>query len=288
MLILSPKIAITIAKNCDRNASTVTFRNPIPKFSDMPENAPSFTVRIAETDADLLAAQRLRYDVFVRELGGGGEMVDHDQGLERDRFDPWFDHMVVEDDRTGQIVGVYRLLRGEVAEQAGQFYSEDEYDLSVLKTSGRRLLELGRSCLHPDYRGGMAMFHLWSGLADYVERHGVEILFGVASFHGTDPQALADPLASLHHNHLAPEDLRVRAQPRHFQPMDLLGAGEFDRRRAMLETPALIKAYLRLGGFVGDGAFVDHTFNTTDVCLILDTARMNERQRRIYTGGRES
>jgi putative hemolysin len=254
----------------------------------MPAAAPSFSVRIARTDADLLAAQRLRYDVFVRELGGSGDMVDHDQGLERDRFDPWFDHMVVEDDTTGQIVGVYRLLRGEVAEQAGQFYSEDEYDVSVLKASGRKLLELGRSCLHADYRGGMAMFHLWSGLADYVERHGIEVLFGVASFHGTDPQALADPLSSLHHNHLAPEDLRVRAQPQHFQPMDLLGEGEFDRRRAMLETPALIKAYLRLGGFVGEGAFVDHAFNTTDVCLILDTARMNERQRRIYTGGRES
>jgi putative hemolysin len=254
----------------------------------MPAAAPSFSVRIARTDADLLAAQRLRYDVFIRELGGSGDMVDHDQGLERDRFDPWFDHMVVQDDTTGQIVGVYRLLRGEVAEQAGQFYSEDEYDLSVLKASGRKLLELGRSCLHADYRGGMAMFHLWSGLADYVERHGIEVLFGVASFHGTDPQALADPLSSLHHNHLAPEDLRVRAQPQHFQPMDLLGPGEFDRRRAMLETPALIKAYLRLGGFVGEGAFVDHAFNTTDVCLILDTARMNERQRRIYTGGRDS
>lgn len=254
----------------------------------MPAAAPSFSVRIAETDADLLAAQRLRYDVFIRELGGSGDMVDHDQGLERDRFDPWFDHMVVQDDTTGQIVGVYRLLRGEVAEQAGQFYSEDEYDLSVLKASGRKLLELGRSCLHADYRGGMAMFHLWSGLADYVERHGIEVLFGVASFHGTDPQALADPLSSLHHNHLAPEDLRVRAQPQHFQPMDLLGPSEFDRRRAMLETPALIKAYLRLGGFVGEGAFVDHAFNTTDVCLILDTARMNERQRRIYTGGRDS
>ncbi|NSY41148.1 GNAT family N-acetyltransferase [Leisingera sp. ANG59] len=250
----------------------------------MSDPAPEFSVKIADTDDELRAAQALRYDVFVRELRGGGEMVDHDAGLERDRFDPFFDHMLVTDEATGTVAGVYRLLRDDQAARAGQFYSEDEYDLSVLKASGRRLLELGRSCLHPDYRGGMAMFHLWSGLADYVEWNGIEVLFGVASFHGTDPQQLANPLAMLHHSHLAPPELRVRSKS--FQPMDLVDVGELDRKRAMVETPALIKAYLRLGGFVGEGAYIDHAFNTTDVCLILDTARMNERQRRIYAGGR--
>lgn len=250
----------------------------------MPDSGPSFTVKIAQSEEDLRAAQRLRYDVFVRELGGGGEMVDHDQGLEKDRFDPFFDHMLVLDDATDAVVGVYRLLRDEQAQALGQFYSEDEYDLSVLKQSGRKLLELGRSCLHPDYRGGMAMYHLWNGLARYVLEHEIEVLFGVASFHGTDPQALAQPLSMLYHNHLAPEDLRVRTQPQHFVDMNLMLSEDLDRRKAMLEVPALIKAYLRLGGFVGDGAFIDHSFNTTDVCLILDTARMNERQRRIYSG----
>lgn len=252
----------------------------------MPDNGPDFSVKIAETDAELRAAQALRYDVFVRELGGGGVMVDHEQGLEMDRFDPFFDHMLVTDNKAGQVVGVYRLLRGAQAEKMGQFYSEDEYDLTALKQSGRKLLELGRSCLHADYRGGMAMFHLWSGLADYVEQHQIEILFGVASFHGTEIDPLANPLSMLHHNHLAPEDLRVRAQPAHFQSMNLVAKADLDRRQAMLDTPALIKAYLRLGGFVGEGAYVDHAFNTTDVCLVLDTARMNERQRKIYAGGR--
>jgi len=252
----------------------------------MPDSGPAFSVKIAETRDELRAAQALRYDVFVRELGGGGEMVDHAQGLERDRFDPFFDHMIATDTGTGRVVGVYRLLRDDQARAAGQFYSEDEYDLSVLKSSGRRLLELGRSCLHPDYRGGTAMFHLWTALAAYVARHDIEILFGVASFHGTDVQALAQPLSMLHHNHLAPPELRVRARAEHFQPMDLVPEGQLDRRRAMLEVPALIKAYLRLGGFVGEGVFIDHAFNTTDVCLVLDTARMNERQRRLYTGER--
>ncbi len=250
----------------------------------MPEAGPSFTVKLAETDAELHAAQRLRYDVFVRELGGGGEMVDHDAGLERDKFDPYFDHMLAIDDLTGETVGVYRLLPGERAAELGQFYSEDEYDLSVLKQSGRKLLELGRSCLHPDYRGGTAMYHLWNGLATYVAERQIEVLFGVASFHGTDVQALAQPLSMLHHNHLAPPDLRVRAQPEVFESMDLVAPDALDRRAAMVQVPALIKAYLRLGGFVGEGAFIDHAFNTTDVCLILDTARMNERQRRIYSG----
>ncbi|GAA6157998.1 GNAT family N-acetyltransferase [Ruegeria sp. HU-ET01832] len=250
----------------------------------MSGTGPSFTVRLAETEAELRAAQRLRYDVFVRELGGGGEMVDHDAGLEQDRFDPYFDHMLAIDDQTGETVGVYRLLPGERAADLGQFYSEDEYDVSVLKDSGRKLLELGRSCLHPDYRGGTAMYHLWNGLAAYVNARQIEVLFGVASFHGNDVQALEQPLSMLHHNHLAPPDLRVRAQPDVFQPMDLVDVDALDRRAAMVQVPALIKAYLRLGGFVGEGAFIDHAFNTTDVCLILDTARMNERQRRIYTG----
>lgn len=250
----------------------------------MPDAGPSFTVKLAENDTELQAAQRLRYDVFIRELGGGGEMVDHDAGLERDRFDPYFDHMLAVDDQSGKVVGVYRLLPGDRASEIGQFYSEDEYDLSILKQGGRKLLELGRSCLHPDYRGGTAMYHLWNGLAAYVAEREIEVLFGVASFHGTDPQALAQPLSMLHHNHLAPPDLRVRAQPEVFQPMDMLDSDKLDRRAAMVQVPALIKAYLRLGGFVGEGAFIDHMFNTTDVCLILDTARMNERQRRIYGG----
>lgn len=250
----------------------------------MQDSVPEFSVKIAATEEELRAAQALRYDVFVRELGGGGAMIDHEAGLEQDRFDPFFDHMLVTDTARGMVVGVYRLLRDDQAAKAGQFYSEDEYDLSVLKASGRRLLELGRSCLHPDYRGGMAMFHLWSGLAQYVEKHGIEVLFGVASFHGTDPQQLASPLAMLHHNHLAPPELLVRSKS--FQPMDLVAKADLDRKRAMLEIPALIKAYLRLGGFVGEGAYIDHAFNTTDVCLILDTARMNERQRKIYAGGR--
>lgn len=243
-----------------------------------------FHVRLAETNADLEAAQRLRYDVFVSELGGGGAMVDHDAGLERDRFDPFLDHLLLFDDRSGAVVGVYRLMQQHMALRAGGFYSSGEYDLTPLETCGRRILELGRSCLHPDYRGGMAMHHLWSGLADYIAKHEIEVLFGVASFHGTDVAALKQPLSFLHHRHLASPKLRVKARDTSFQSMDLLDEADLDRKAAMLQMPSLIKAYLRLGGMVGEGAFVDHDFNTVDVCLIMDTHQMNARQSKIYRG----
>lgn len=254
---------------------------------------PQFKLKLAETPQELQAAQRLRYKVFVEELGGHGAMVDDAARLEQDQFDPHFDHLILMDealevDPIDKVVGVYRLLPSDRAETLGRFYSEDEYDLSTLKASGRKLLELGRSCLHPAYRGGAAMFHLWNGLASYVFDNEIEILFGVASFHGTDPEDLAAPLSLLHHRHLAPEYLRTRAQPEHFQSMNLIAEDQIDRRAAMLAVPALIKAYLRLGGFVGEGAFVDHAFNTTDVCLIMDTTRMNEKQKALYTRGTQT
>ncbi len=243
----------------------------------------AYRVRLARGPEDLRAAQALRYAVFVTELGGDGPLVDHVCGLETDAFDPFADHLLLTDPAAGDaVIAVYRLMRADQAALAGGFYGANEYDLTPLLASGRRVLELGRSCLHPDYRGGTAMMTLWQGLADYVARHAIEVLFGVASFPGTDVQALAQPLSILHHRHLAPTDLRVRALPQHFRPMDLIPADQIDARAAMVQTPAQIKAYLRLGGFVGEGACVDHAFNTTDVCLLLDTARMTATQRRIH------
>lgn len=256
----------------------------------MLSHSPKFQTRLAASESDIKAAQRLRYNVFVAELGGDGDLVDHDARLERDVFDPHYDHLLLEDtERTenDSVVGVYRLLRGDQLKKAGRFYVEDEYDLSVLKSSGRPIMELGRSCLHEDYRGGTAMHALWNGLASYVLENGIEVMFGVASFHGTDVSKLAQPLSFLHHRHLAPVDLRVRALPEHFQTMNLLPETKVDRLAALRATPALIKAYLRLGGFVGEGAFVDKPFNTTDVCLVMDTARMSEKHRDIYVKARK-
>jgi L-ornithine Nalpha-acyltransferase len=244
----------------------------------------ALTLRLAATPRDLAAAQRLRYRVFVQELGGDGPLVDHAGMLECDAFDAVFDHLLLIDTARDakaldDVVGVYRLLPGDRV-GAGRFYSEDEYDLTALRTSGRRLLELGRSCVHAEYRGGAAMLLLWNALADYVLERDIEVLFGVASFPGTDAGALRGPLAYLHAQHLAPPALRVTARAAGYQRMDLGGA--VDRKAALAAMPPLIRAYLRLGGFVGEGAFVDRAFNTTDVCLVMDTAAMSAKHREFY------
>lgn len=251
---------------------------------------PNLEIRLASNEQDLRGAQRLRYRVFVEELGGDGHMVDHQARLEIDQFDQYFDHLILVDRRRNaeqldHVVGVYRMLSGANAGNAGGFYSEVEYDLSTLRGSGRKLLELGRSCLDRDYRGGVALHLLWHGLADYVQRNEVEIMFGVASFHGTDLGTLQVPLSYLHHHHLAPDDLHVRLWSGQGLPASIIDKGAIDRLSAMRAMPALIKAYLRLGGFVGQGAYVDQAFNTTDVCLILDIARMKPSQRAQYTPG---
>lgn len=245
-----------------------------------------FQVRLAQGPADLRAAQRLRYRVFIEELGGDGPMVDHGNRLERDPFDPVADHLILVDstrdaEAGDHVVGAYRLLRDDQAGAFGRFYCDSEYDLTPLRQSGRRLLELGRSCVDLDYRGGSSVFHLWNALADYVLDNGIEILFGVASFHGTDAAALAQPLSWLRYRHLAPPGLRPRS--RRYQPMDLIPEAALDRQQAMAAMPPLIRAYLRLGGFVGDGAFIDHEFNTTDVLLLMDTAAMSSRHKGFYT-----
>ncbi|MDO5528729.1 MAG: GNAT family N-acyltransferase [Paracoccus sp. (in: a-proteobacteria)] len=249
------------------------------------------SVRLAASEAEIEAAQRLRYRVFVKELGGDGEMVDHARGLERDAFDPVVDHLLLLDSRRSpgdEVVGVYRLMTGEKARAFGRFYCDAEYDLDVLRASGRSLLELGRSCVDADYRGGTGMFLMWNGLAEYVLSRDIEIMFGVASFHGLDIPALAPALSWLHHHHLAPEALRPRARPEGFQRMDLTPPGEIDRREAMAAMPALIKAYLRLGGTVGEGAYLDREFNTTDVFLLMDTAAMSAKHRGFYTRQHEA
>lgn len=240
-------------------------------------------VRLVSGEADLASAQRLRYRVFVEELGGSGPLVDHAARREMDEFDAHCDHLVLTDSSRPEgdhVVGVYRLMQAHHAQAAGRFYCASEYDLEPLLNSGRPLLELGRSCVDPAYRRGMGLPMMWQALGGYVAEHGIEILFGVASFHGTDTKALAAPLSLLCHEYLAPEALRARS--RIHQPMDLIPADMLDRKAAMQAIPALIKGYLRLGGFVGDGAYVDHAFNTTDVLLMMDTERLNARAANRY------
>lgn len=252
-------------------------------------DAGRFVVRLAGNDLDVAAAQRLRYRVFVEEMGAIPSPQDKAARRETDRYDPYFEHLLLIDtectdpDKELGVVGVYRLLRGSRAAQGIGFYGASEYDLTLLEQYDGETLELGRSCVDADYRGGAGMHLLWTGLGQYVAEHTVRILFGVASFHGNDPAQMAQALSYLYHNHLAPEDLRVRARAENYTDMAILPPDQINKIEAMRQIPALIKAYIRLGGYVGDGAFVDRAFNTVDVCLLMDTGRMVQRYRTFYS-----
>ncbi|MEM6945261.1 MAG: GNAT family N-acetyltransferase, partial [Pseudomonadota bacterium] len=220
----------------------------------MQVDAGRFTVRLAANEEEVAAAQRLRYRVFVEEMGASVTDQDRVDRRERDSYDPYFDHLVLIDnenedpDIENGVVGVYRLMRGSRAAAGIGFYGDQEYDLSRLKNCGVETLELGRSCVDATHRGGSGMHLLWTGLGRYVDEHAVGILFGVASFHGNQTEPLAHALGYLHHRHLAPADLRVRALDTSFARMDILEASEVDGKEALRQIPALIKAYIRLGG----------------------------------------
>ncbi len=262
-----------------------SYRKGLPMRID----AGRFTVRLAEVDADVAAAQRLRYRVFVEEMGATASPEDRAERRESDRFDPYFEHMLLIDrectdpDKERGVVGVYRLMRGARAREGIGYYGAQEYDLSKLDAHPRETLELGRSCVDADYRGGAGMHLLWSGLGAYVVEHEIGLMFGVASFHGRSTEPLDQALSYLHHHHLAPDDLRVRALPESYAEMAILPPEQVDKSEAMRQIPALIKGYIRIGGYVGDGAFIDHDFNTVDVCLLMDTARMVQSVRKFYS-----
>jgi putative hemolysin len=244
-----------------------------------------YRVKIAETEAERLGAQRLRYRVFVEEMGAAATAEERAARREWDAFDPWFDHLVLVDrdapgeDPLDRVVGVYRLMRRAAARAGVGFYGAAQYDLGPIEASPRESAEIGRSCVAPEHRGGAAMALLWAGVADYVIARGVEVLFGVASFPGVDPDAIAEPLSLLHHRHLAPPELRVRARPPDAVPMDRLPLDAIDPARAMRHIPPLIRSYLRFGGVVGEGASIDRPFNTTDVCVLMDATKVATQRR---------
>jgi putative hemolysin len=248
-----------------------------------------YRVKLVENDIEREGAQRLRYRVFVDELGARVGEADRASRLERDAFDEDADHLILIDrdtpskDPRDAVVGTYRLTLGDGADRGARFYGASEYDLSCVLASGRPCVELGRSCVAKQHRGGAAMHLLWNGLADYVLSRRIKIIFGVASFPGIDPAPFAEALTFLHRRHLAPPELRARAWPDRFVAMDRMPPEAVDPARALRMIPSLIKAYLRLGGGVGDGACVDHAFNTTDVFVAMDTARMAERYRGFKT-----
>ncbi len=252
-------------------------------------------VRLAETEAEVEAAQHLRYRVFYEEMSALPSAEMRSVRRDFDRFDEFCDHLLVVDrsamDEHGQpqVVGTYRMIREVYAAKAGGFYTSTEYDLTPMLQAwpaDTRYLELGRSCVLKEWRSkASTMQLLWRGLMAYSARFSSEVMFGCASLHGTDPEKLALPLSYLHHFYPMPECLRVRALPGLYTEMNLMPKEAVDVKQALRELPPLVKGYLRAGCRIGDGAFVDRQFDTTDVFIYLPMKDMDPRYMSRFGSG---
>jgi L-ornithine Nalpha-acyltransferase len=263
---------------------------PPTRIGELRMIAGPLEVRLAKNDAEVAAAQRLRYEVFYEELKAKASPEAAEARRDFDRFDPFCDHLIVIDHKgegAGRIVGVYRLMRRDVAAEAGQFYTQDEFNIRKLLRGGRQILELGRSCVHPDYRSAGVMNLMWRALAHYVTMHDIKILFGCASFPGADPKAHALALSYLHHYHLAPPQMRPKALRKRYVRMDRMSPDKIDAKAAQHALPPLLRGYLRLGGVIGDGAVIDEAFDTVDVCIVVRTDRLAEDYARRYMNVRK-
>jgi len=251
--------------------------------------AGDFEVRLARTAADIEAAQALRYRIFYEEMAAHPSPETAELRRDFDAYDDVCDHLLVLDRRRGDgpegIVGTYRLIRRPAAAKMGRFYSSAEYDVQKMIDYPGEVLELGRSCIAKDARNTATMQMLWRGIALYAYHYNIQVMFGCASFPGVDPAQHAQALSYLYHHHLAPPELRVRALESRYVKMDVLERGSYDQRKAMGRVPPLIKGYLRLGGFVGDGAVIDSEFNTTDVFIMVKTELVTEKYIRHYERG---
>jgi putative hemolysin len=248
----------------------------------------SLEVRLATTAKEIRWAQRLRFKVFYNEMSAVPFGTSRFSRRDADDYDAICDHLLVLDHnvkpkpfRAGKpkVVGTYRLLRQEVADRHGGFYTAGEYDIAPLidRHPGLRFLELGRSCVLKPYRNKRTVELLWHGIWTYVLHHRIDVMIGCASLEGTDPRRLALPLSFLHHHARAPDDWRGRARPERYLAMDILAKGAVDPKAALHALPPLIKGYLRLGATFGDGAVIDRQFGTTDVLVILPVSAIRQR-----------
>jgi putative hemolysin len=248
----------------------------------------SLEVRLATRPREVRCAQRLRFQVFCEEMTAAPAPGSRLMRREADEYDALCDHLLVIDhavrrmafrSTTPRVVGTYRLLRQEVADRAFGFYSAGEYDIDPLLAAhpGLRFLELGRSCVMPEYRNKRTVELLWRGIWRFVLHHHIDVMFGCASLEGTDPEGLALPLSFLHHHAAAAEPWRARALGERHVPMGMLDREAVDPKAALRALPPLIRGYLRLGAAFGDGAVIDRRFGTTDVFVVLPVAAISRR-----------
>lgn len=236
------------------------------------------------------AAQSLRYQVFFEEMGAKAGLDTLESKLDVDEFDEVCDHLLVVEHQDGggyNVVGTYRLLRREAMQKIGRFYTDSEFDISLIKQYRGNILEVGRSCVHPNFRNRSVMQLLWRGIGAYVSKFNIGLMFGCASFHGTDPKDHAMALSYLYHYHLAPKEICPRALESRYIEMNLMPKEEVDAKSVFPILPPLIKGYLRLSGYIGDGAVIDYDYNTTDVSIVVKTNLVTEKYATRYGSGKE-
>ena len=234
------------------------------------------SIRLAETPEEIIAAQKLRYKVFYEECGAVPTNTAAIERRDFDKYDDMADHLLAIDPLRGTraedtIVGTYRMIRQDRIPSGQSFYTSGEFDIMPFLTSGGKLLELGRSCVLPEYRTRQLLQRLWQGITGYVTEHNIDLVFGCASFNGTNVDAIRKQLAYLYHFHRAPQKLCPKGLPGRCVDMDLYPKDALDQREIFHSLPALIKGYIRAGATIGDGAYIDHQFNTIDVCIVMPT-----------------
>lgn len=251
-------------------------------------------VRLARNEAEIEAAQEIRYRIFYDELGARSSLH-HIDRRDADRFDPLCDHLLVFDHSLAgpdhrRIVGTYRLLRQEMAAAAGGFYSEDEFELRGLaaRHPERRFLELGRSCVLPEYRSKRTIEALWQGIWAYLSHYRIDVMVGCASFPGIDPAAHAEALTYLAHHCRTASDWDVRAVAGRFHPMKLMPIDAVNPKAAIAAMPPLVKGYLRIGARIGDGCVIDRDFATVDVFIVMPVKEIAARYITYYAGDGQS
>lgn len=229
---------------------------------------------LARTNEELESIQRLRYNVFTEEMHA--VFPDAVDGLDADRYDPWCEHLMVKDSGTDQVVGTYRLLTPAHALKAGGYYSETEFDLSGLGALRDNIVEVGRSCIHSDYRNGSVIMLLWAGIASVVQQYGFRYVLGCASVSLRDDGVTAAEVWRTAKRHMDAATGLPRVIPRHHYPVERVSSVLPAR------MPPLIKGYLKLGATICGAPAWDPDFNTADFPILLDLTRMDARYRRHF------
>ena len=258
-------------------------RNYSKKFSMI--ESENFIIKLVQTKSELKQAQALRYSVFYKEKKAKPTLPKKLIRLDYDKIDKFADHLIVIDKNTkNKIVGTYRLIRGDVAELYGGYYSSTEFNLIniVNNYQNKHILELGRSCVHQNYRNGSIMNLLWKAIAEYVKLYDIKVLIGCASFSGTDPIKYSEELSYLRDNFSLPANLSVESYDNNIYPAYKLNNNNSNPLRTFAKLPPLIKGYLRVGGKVSDNFFVDYRFNTIDLFVVVSTDDIDTRYKKKY------